>query len=466
MKVALINSNRIQPPIAPIGLDYIAEALHAGGHEVDILDLCWEEDWKSAISRFFSDGEFDLTGMTLRNMDDCFFTSRESFLETFSEMVSHVRAYTGSPIVVGGVGYSTAPEEILKICNADVGIWGDGEFILNRMLNRMANKREWTDLPNLVWKKNGKIIRNPVHYYPLDELPPMSRQWVDNRRYYEEGGQLGIETKRGCPMHCIYCADPIAKGDQMRLRSPVEVADELEKLLELGCNHIHTCDSEFNIPEHHAIDICKELIQRDLGEQLRWYAYCSPNPFSQELAKWMRAAGCVGINFGTDSGDERMLKLLQRNYQPADILKSVQYCKDEGIAVMLDLLLGAPGESAESIKNTVEIMKRSEADRIGVALGVRVYGGTPLAKQLLENEMKKGLVGGTGICDPQFFLEPDIEAVAVRMIDQLIGDDDRFFFFHPERKGTDYNYNSNQKLTDAIRDGERGAYWDILRRIG
>ncbi len=81
MRVALLNTNRIEPPIAPIGLDYVAEALDASGHEVEICDPPGGKDWELAIKQFFRHREFDLVGVTLRNTDDCVFTSRQSFLD-------------------------------------------------------------------------------------------------------------------------------------------------------------------------------------------------------------------------------------------------------------------------------------------------------------------------------------------------------------------------------------------------
>jgi hypothetical protein len=103
LRVALVNTNRITPPVAPIGLDYVAEALCAAGHEADILDLCWEERWEPAIARFLGSGEYGLIGVTVRNTDDCSFATRESFLPTLSSMVECIRKHTGAPIVLGGV---------------------------------------------------------------------------------------------------------------------------------------------------------------------------------------------------------------------------------------------------------------------------------------------------------------------------------------------------------------------------
>jgi radical SAM superfamily enzyme YgiQ (UPF0313 family) len=464
LRIALVNTNRIKPPIAPIGIDYLTEVLRGAGHWVRVLDLCWADEPAGAISGFFDETAFDLVGLTLRNTDDCAFASRQSFLGEFARIVDLVRRHTDAFLVVGGVGFSVMPESVLDLCRADAGVWGAGESAFSEMVRRMESHEEWRDVPNLIWSDDGGWRRNPsVSSSPLN-LPPMNRRGVDNRRYFSEGGQAGIETKRGCPQLCIYCADPMAKGKRIRLRPPENVGYEIQSLLEQGIDHLHTCDSEFNMPVDHAAEVCRELIRSNLAEKIRWYAYCSPRPFTAELASLMRRAGCVGINFGVDNGDEGMLKRLGRSFGPADIMDATRLCRSEGIAVMLDLLLGSPGETRESITHTVEMMREAGPDQVGVSLGVRVYPGTALADLAMREELRDGLTGGEGPEEPLFFMEPAIAPFAFSFLDSLIGDDDRFFFFDPQRPERNYNYNANQRLEEAIRKGYRGAYWDILRR--
>jgi len=473
MYVALVNTNRIKPAIAPIGLEYVAEMLNASGHRVEMLDLCWADDWRSAVAGFFDRTSPGLVGLTLRNTDDCAFTSRQSFLGEFADMVSAVREHTDALIVLGGVGFSVMPERVLELCQADAGVWGEGELALVELADSLDEGEDWLDVPNLVLRREGQWYRNLPTTFPLAYLPSMTRSWVDNRRYFREGGQAGIETKRGCPRPCIYCADPVAKGRQTRTRPPEAVADELEALLAQGIDHVHTCDSEFNLPEQHALEVCREIVRRGLGDRLRWYAYCSPVPFSAELARLMRRAGCAGINFGVDSGDEGMLRRLRRGFTPDDVLDVARFCREAGIPVMFDLLLGAPGESRDSLVNTIELMKRSGVERVGVALGVRVYPGTELADRLRRvgaTHASPPKVPGTsevpGTSVAEFFLEPAVAPFVVELLDELIGDDERFLFFDPSRPTKNYNYNANQVLVEAIRQGYRGAYWDILRRYG
>jgi len=464
MRVALVNTNRMQPPIAPIGLDYVEEVLNAAGHAVALLDLCWEEDAGAAIARFLKGADFGLVGVTLRNTDDCGYTSRQSFLPEFAETVGAIRRFTGALVVLGGVGFSTMPEEALTLSGADAGVWGEGEFVLAELADRLERRQEWRDLSSLVWRDSGGWRRNPPGAWPLESLPPMSRSWVDNPRYFRQGGQAGFETKRGCPGECVYCADVVAKGNWTRVRPPAAVAEELSRLLEQGIDHLHTCDGEFNLPAWHALEVCREMVRRGLGEKLRWYAYCAPAPFSPELARAMRAAGCAGINFGVDHGDAEMLRRLGRGFGPEDILNAVRWSREAGLAVMLDLLLGAPGETRESLVRTVELMRQAEPDRVGVSVGVRVYPGTKLARQVASEEHRTGLTGGENASAPLFFLEPAVAPFAFQLLDSLIGDDPRFLFFDPSRPERNYNYNANQRLVEAIQAGCRGAYWDIPRR--
>jgi radical SAM superfamily enzyme YgiQ (UPF0313 family) len=172
----------------------------------------------------------------------------------------------------------------------------------------------------------------------------------------------------------------------------------------------------------------------------------------------------VGINFGADNGDEEMLRRLKRDFTPDDVLNAARACKEAGLAVMFDLLLGAPGETRESLIRSVELMRQAEPDLIGVSLGVRVYPGTALANLVTQEKLKKGLEGKDDPSEPLFFIEPGIASFAFRLLDDLVGDDKRFLFFDPSKPDVNFNYNANQLLVDAIKEGYRGAYWDILRR--
>ena len=501
LDVLLINTNRIKPAVGPVALDYMADSLHAAGIEVRLLDLCFEDGvpggtgppplrrrgWgkgvefpqgtrlnvSAAVKGALGGRQPGLVGMTLRNTDDCYLASGRDFLPGFAEIVRLVRERTGAPIVVGGSGYSVFPSAILEATGADYGIAGDGEVALTQLATTLAARGDPTQAPGLVYRAGDGFRRNAPWSGDLSELPRRARALVDNERYFREGGQGGIETKRGCDRPCIYCADPVGKGCRVRMRTPAQVADEFETLLARGIDHVHLCDSEFNVPVEHALAVCEEMTRRELRNRARWYTYATPAGFTRELARAMRAAGCIGVNFGADNGDDEMLGRLGRDFRSADLQETAAACREAGLVFMYDLLLGGPGETRESIARTIELMKRLSPDRVGVSLGVRVYPGTALAEMvrregpIAANPNLRGAVeDNETFLKPVFYLSSALGDDAPAHVAALVGGDRRFFFPTAETGAEAYNYSDNDRLVEAIRQGYRGAYWDILRRLG
>jgi radical SAM superfamily enzyme YgiQ (UPF0313 family) len=472
MRVLLINSNRMRPPIAPLGLDYLADSLHAAGHQPVLLDLCFSEHAERDIAAAVSSSAPEVVGLSVRNTDDCFFASGAFLLPGVRAMVATVRRYSDAPVALGGVGFSIAPDAVLEYCGADYAVAGEGEESFPRFLAAFRDERGFTEVPGLLWRDDQGTRRNPPGDAQLEFLPPRTRSFVDNRRYFREGGQAGFETKRGCPLACTYCADPVSKGRRSRLLPPYAVVAELRALLEQGIDCLHTCDSEFNVPPEHAREVCRALITAGLGERIRWYAYCTTAHFDAETAELFRRAGCAGIDFGADSGSAEMLRRLGRHFGPADLESTARHCRAAGIPFMYDLLVGGPGETWETVGETIDLVRRVGADCVGISLGVRVYEGTALAEEVrcagpLEDnpDMHGAKIDNARLLRPVFFLSPALGEGCATRLRQLVAGDQRFFLpGNPEEK-KDYNYNDNELLVRAIAGGARGAYWDILRRM-
>jgi radical SAM superfamily enzyme YgiQ (UPF0313 family) len=265
------------------------------------------------------------------------------------------------------------------------------------LAKRLGEGAPLSGIPGLVFKEGPKFRRNRTYWFALQDADLSSRSALDHARYLREGAMVGFESKRGCDQGCVFCADPIAKGKKVRLRDPVQVAEELAKLYDKGIDHFHTCDSEFNVPEAHAIQVCQEIVRRGLGDRIRWFAYLSPRPFSGELARWMRRAGCAGIDFGVDHGEESMLRSLGRSHTPDDVRRIARLARDEGFSLLFDLLLGGPGETLETLREAIHLMKETPSDRVGISLGVRIYPGTRMfgqvkAQGLSDNPSLRGAV--------------------------------------------------------------------------
>jgi radical SAM superfamily enzyme YgiQ (UPF0313 family) len=461
----LVNTNVTRPPVSPVGLEYVAEALKEAEVQVQVLDLAFATDWKSALKTKFLETEPLAVGMSVRNIDDSSFATRKSFIPWISELVKETKQLTKAPVILGGGGFSLIPGPILKATGADAGIAGDGEEAAVLLGRSLAAGDDITRVPNLVFWHDREIVSNPRNETDLDRLPVPRRRSFNNAAYERMGAMVGIETKRGCAQKCIFCADPVARGKKVRLRPPAVVAQELSDLVDQGISWLHICDSEFNLPLEHAKQICQWIIHNKLGDRLRWYCYCSPVPFDRELAQLMVRSGCAGINFGVDSLCDEQLLRLGRKHSSADIAKLVNILRTEGINFMFDLLIGGPGETEQTTMTTIENVKELDIPLTGISVGVRVYHNTPLGTAVETGFGSDCLHPSTSEpWEPVFYVSPFLSSEPAAFVHELTDSDLRFLFLTAPDDKESYNYADDEALCRLIEQGNRGAYWDIIRR--
>jgi radical SAM superfamily enzyme YgiQ (UPF0313 family) len=501
--ILLINPNQLRPPVAPLALEYLGASLRKKGYRPLLWDFCRNPSLGSGLKENLRKVRPGLIGITFRNLDDAYLFSGREFISGLKNLVQEIKKSSGAPVVIGGTGFSLAPREILRISGADFGIWGEGETSLAQLIARLEvqssrfkvqsskntfeipqsafppgrrplraggrRPQSLLDVPGLVWREGREIRQNPPGFIEdLDVLGLENRGFIDNRFYFLRGGMGGFESKRGCDRSCVFCADPVAKGRKIRLRSPESVGEEVRRLLTLGVTHFHTCDSEFNHPREHAEAVCREFIRRGLGRKIRWYAYCTPAGFDRELARIMKAAGCRGINFGTDHTEESMLRKLGRNFGFPAIERARESCRKEGIVIMLDLLLGGPGETRKTLAGVIEKIKRLDPERVGLSLGLRIYPGTPLAREVPmgpDPSLRGKRSRNPDLLQPVFYLSDKLGKNPADFLRELVGGDRRFFIPSGDEAEKDYNYDDNDFISRAIlKEGYRGAFWEILRR--
>ena len=460
-----VNTNVTFPPVSPVGLEYVAEALNEAGVSVQVLDLTFETDCRGALERELEHNEPLALGLSVRNIDDSSFVTRKSYLPWISELVKEIKRLTGALVVLGGTGFSIMPDAVLRVTGADAGIEGDGEETALLLARSLITGEDISHLPNMVYWQGTDVVRNPRAEVNLNHLPMPRRRLFDNRRYEQMGAIVGVETKRGCSEQCIFCADPVAKGKRVRVRPPAMVVQELHDLVEQGVSWLHLCDSEFNLPIAHAKEMCQTIIQHRLGNRLRWYCYCSPVPFDRELAQLAKRSGCAGINFGVDSLCDEQLLRLDRRHDWRDIAELVHILREEGLNFMFDLLVGGPGETERTVRATIDRVKELDIPLVGISVGVRVYPHTPLGKAVASGFSSEGLHPRTScLSEPVFYLSPLLGNDPVALVHQLVAKDPRFLFLSAPADEESYNYADDEFLCKLIEEGNRGAYWDIIGR--
>ena len=484
--VLLVNPNKMMPPIAPLGIEYVAASLSDRGYRPVLCDLTWQDDWQAALEASVRDTAPFAVGVSVRNIDDAYFASQDFVLDYTAAVVRKLHDLTEAPVILGGVGYSVAPAEILDYTGADYGIAGEGEEALPALLNALRKDGKRPALASVaavsiaaasiagaVYRdEGGRVSVNPPKAVNLANLPAASRRFLDNVRYFNEGGQAGVETLRGCPHMCVYCVDPLAKGRATRIRPAGAVVGEICDLLNQGIDALHLCDCEFNLDIEHCWSVCETLIEERLPSRVKWYTYASPTPFNDDLAHEMARAGCVGINFGVDHADPVMLRRLGRVHTADDIRKVAKACRAAGIAVMFDMLLGGPGETRQSVAHAIDFMREVGPDRVGLSVGIRIYPYTRLAASvraqgpMASNQNLHGTIeNNRDFLKPIFYIDQQTGPDLHQYVTSLVAGEKMFFHADPAQVEGNYNYNNNSVLAQAIRNGARGAYWDILRRL-
>jgi radical SAM superfamily enzyme YgiQ (UPF0313 family) len=327
-------------------------------HDRRLIDLCFEPDPEAALKSALSAFEPDVVALGMRNIQNNDYSGIRDNVAYYSALVRSVREVTRAPIVLGGAGFSVMPAELLAKLGADYGIAGEGEGAFPQLLTALeAGGAGIESVPSLHRATSGGVGSNPAApaFLDMNALPRPDRSLVD-ARYYERYAIDSVQTKRGCPLRCDYCTYPTIEGRVGRTRSASAVVDEMEHALaqQPGIQHFFIVDSVFNLPRRHAKDVCRELAER--AWKTPWTCYANPLGFDAEFAELARAAGCAGMEIGSDSGRDDVLARLRKGFTTADIRRIHALSRDAGIPDCHTFILGTPGETLDDVERTLDFV--------------------------------------------------------------------------------------------------------------
>ncbi len=392
MRILLINSNQFrQPwPVIPFGLCCVAAATEEAGHTVHVLDLCPCENPAQDISEAVRRYKPQVIGISIRNIDDCSGYQTNFLINTVREnVITNVQQHFDGPIIIGGPAVGINPAEILNYMDLSYAIQGEGEHGLIEFLEYIHGNRDVTNVSGLVYRDNNRRINyNPIHpIIDLNTLPfARTYRYIDLDFYKKLNSPVQIQTRRGCGLNCSYCTYNRIEGKTWRLKDPEQVADEIQDIVKAtGIRHIEFTDSTFNIPLRHAKEVLKAILNRGLSLQLRTMGL-NPGAIDEELVDLMKQAGFTDVDVGVESGSNAMLRSLGKNFRREAIFQAAEMLHSRGIAVNWFLLPGAPGETAKTVKETLDTMDEAASswDLICIGIGLRVYNGAPVASLVRE----------------------------------------------------------------------------------
>lgn len=302
---------------------------------------------------------------------------------------------TDAPICLGGIHVSARPSECLNECSAiDAVVAGEGETPLLELIKRLENRfpMAGTDPPAGVYWRNGReIVRGRPGGFisDLDDLPFPAYELFDvhNSRppvYFDFGRHksVNIMTSRGCPSKCIYCASKLTMGPRYRAFSSDYIFELIRYLKEdFGIRFISFTDDTFTLQKKRAHDLCERLRQAGMG--VEWTCFSRADGMDRKLARAMRGAGCVGVNFGIETGNATMLSRIGKGSRLADGLSAVRVARGAGLRTVCSFMTGFPEETSEMAEETIDFAVKLNSD-LALFNSLVPYPGTPVAEEVMQ----------------------------------------------------------------------------------
>lgn len=348
----------------PLGYLYLAAILRQKGFQVDVVDTAANLTLPQtlALIKRKKPKVIGLSSM-LANMRGAY--------QLASEIKKKIKP---SPIIIlGGHHVSSDPTIIKRFPCFDIGITGEGDITLPRVVNRIINKKE----------KIKNVIIPGLIPPDLDKIPVPARDLI-NIGLLKEKPIVSLLSSRGCPYHCIFCSRP-AISRNIRFRSPtLVVAEMVEVYRSTGLKEFIFHDDTFNLNESHVLGICQELIKS--GHHFTWVAQGRFNLITEKVVKSMAQAGCYKIMFGVESGNERIRNLVVgKGITDFQIKNGIRLCWKYNIEPDVFLMLGFPTETKKELQDTIDFGRKFLPNMIGANI-TGPYPGSTLWKELVKNK--------------------------------------------------------------------------------
>jgi len=368
----------------PLGIGYLAAYLEKFGFEVKIIDCRVLQIELENLLSLLKDPAPDIIGVTATVLEI------EKAI-TFSKAARE--ALPSSLLIIGGPHFTSSPLETMEKSAFDIGVVSEGEETLLEIVEMMAHTGapapdRLQAIRGIVYRDGGHIHTAPPRPYieDLDSLPFPARHLYPPLSCYRAlpasyiRKPLGhLITSRGCPHQCIYC-DRKVFGNRFRARSPENVVNELEQLLTVHhAREVRFFDDTFTLDTKRVYGILAEIERREL--KFPWSCLTRVNCVDLPLLRAMKKSGCWQVSFGLESGDREILERMKKGTTLEQNRQAVVDAKRAGLNVRGYFVLGIPGETRQSIRNTIEFAKSLPID-VATFYTITLYPGSELYERV------------------------------------------------------------------------------------
>jgi radical SAM superfamily enzyme YgiQ (UPF0313 family) len=391
MKVTLVfpphgfTSKDVMPHL---GLAYLAAVLEKNDIEVEILDAQVEGlSWKD-LGKKYLQSKSDIVGIT---------SLTEMRFQSFKAAEIAKKTLPGSIVIIGGPHASLATHDtLLNVPSVDIIVRGEGEYTLLETCKALENNEDLKSVKGISYRENVEIIHNDPRplIKNLDTLPFPAYHLLPIEKYnfkldvpgVGKLSCLNVITSRGCPIGCAFCATSKMLGKKWRARSPSNVLDELEYLIETyGIKAIWFYDDTFTMNKKRVIDICDGVIDR--GLDIKFTCSIRVDTVDKELLSKMKEAGCYSIFYGVESGSQRILDdIIEKKISIEQIKRVSNWLNELEILNNPSYIASLPDETNEEVYETINLMH--ELGGKASFSFLKIYPGT----RIEEIAMSKGIL--------------------------------------------------------------------------
>ncbi len=384
MKILLVKvPSDMHVILPPIGLGYVAAYLKNKIKDIDIKILdCLKEGYNHKdFKEYILKEKPNVVGLTAFTME---INSALKCAEIIKQIDKNIIT------VIGGPHVSNSPNHVLENENVNFILRGESEIAFYEFINSIINKKDFSKIHNLGYKKGNDIVLNEVKLPEnLDELPypdyDLMKLLEYPKMYFMKNYPSGpIVTSRGCPFLCTFCSAGKLSGKKFRSRSPKEIIKEIKYLKDkYKIKEFQIWDDNFTMNKERAMEFCNLLLKENIN--LDWWC---PNglrieTLDEELLKKMKESGCYAMAFGIESGSEKIQKDMKKFLDLNKVKEIVNLANKIGIRTQGFFIIGYPTETKEDILKTIELAKELPLDRASFSLF------QPLVGSEIYDELKK-----------------------------------------------------------------------------
>ncbi len=393
--------------VTPLGLYYIGALLLDNGYDVEIVSFAEIESGNDPIRKILCEKKPDILGLSIFN------ANRWGGIETASiakELNAEIK------IVFGGVGATFLWKHFLTHFNViDYLVIGEGEYTFLNLVKYLekGDTRPPYSIKGISFRDGERIHKTdpPEKIHDLDRLPLPAKYF--NFQH--------LALMRGCPGKCAFCGSPEFWGsDSISSHSANYFVDQLEMLKKRGITFFYVADDTFTLNKTIVIEICREILKREL--EITWTAISRVDCINEDILYWMRMAGCIQISFGIESGSEVIRKRLGKNIKNKKIKNAFRLCTNYGILPRVYFIYGSPGETWDSINQTIDLMLSIKPLAL-ISYLLVVFPGTGLYHEYKKQKQVTDDIWLEKIEDiPWFEAEPQLSGDLIKKFGKKIRD--------------------------------------------